>query len=134
MSGRSWKEHTLNTAQCPGRHLTEKHPSGIHDSANALQKIGHNQRTKEDWNVGIIPNVRMRTKKIDLGVASVKGEVVEERSPLTKSNDITERAERNAAPTIACQLLKKCAGPTLRTHGNKATLKTRVRRSGRTVD
>jgi hypothetical protein len=60
----------------------------------------------------------MRTEEIDLRVASVTGPVDEVQLPLTKSNDITERAERSAAPTIAyekreiSQLLSNYAGPT----------------------
>ena len=52
---RIWNRQTLKTAQCPGRNPAKSHPSGIQDRANGLQKIGHYQRAKNDWNVGIIP-------------------------------------------------------------------------------
>lgn len=81
----------------------------------------------------------MRTEEIDLRVASVTVLVDEVQLPLTKSNDITERAERSAAPTIAyerrkiSQLLSNYTGPTLRTHRYKAALEACVRRSRRSV-
>jgi hypothetical protein len=73
-------------------------------------------------------------------VASVKGPIEIEQL-LTKSNVITEMAERSAAPTMTyerretCQLLSKCAGPTLRTHRYKAALEACERcNRGRNVD
>jgi len=86
------------------------HPSGIYDGAYGLQKVGHKQGTKKDWNGPI-----------------------EIEQFLTKSNVITEMAERIAAPTIAyerretCQLLSKRAELTLRTHRYKAALEACVR-------
>jgi hypothetical protein len=47
----------LKTAQRTGRNYAEMHPSGIYDGAYGLQKVGHKQGTKKDWNVGIIPKV-----------------------------------------------------------------------------
>jgi hypothetical protein len=53
----SWNGQTLKTAQRTGRNYAEMHPSGIYDGAYGLQKVGHKQGTKKDWNVGIIPKV-----------------------------------------------------------------------------
>ena len=67
----------------------------------------------------VVSKVLRRTKEINLRVASVRegSHRCERRNPLlTESSDITEKAERSAAPTITCEsgkdALSNCAGPT----------------------